>query len=87
MDAIDRYGPALVDAGHRRQTRWWTLRALSPFRRPCSRASVNARVLIAVVVIVLATGAIALAATGVILTGSPVGTVRAPIATVGEGIP
>ena len=35
----------------------------------------------------LATAAITLAATGVILTGSPVGTVRAPIATAGEGIP
>ena len=37
--------------------------------------------------LVLATGAIALAATGVILTGSPVDTVRAPVATAGEGIP
>jgi hypothetical protein len=39
------------------------------------------------VLLVLATAAIALAASGVILTGSPVGTVRAPVATAGEGIP
>jgi len=87
MDAIDRYGQALVDAAHRDRSRWRQLRALLALRRPRGGASVNARVLIAVIAIVLATGAIALAATGVILTGSPVGTVRAPIATAGEGIP
>ncbi len=55
----------------------------SPRRRP----SAHVRVALVVLVLVLATAAITLAATGVILTGSPVGTARAPVATAGEGIP
>jgi len=94
MDAMDRFGQELVRAGRRRHTGWWPLRALlgtrfastSP-RRPRRRARVHVRVALVVLVLVLATAAITLAATGVILTGSPVGTVRAPIATAGEGIP
>jgi hypothetical protein len=44
-------------------------------------------VVLVALVLVLALGTITLAATGVILTGSPVGTIAAPSATVGEGIP
>jgi hypothetical protein len=91
MDAMDRFGQELVLAGRRRHAEWWPQPALfgtrfarSPSRR---RASAHVRVALVVLVLVLATAAITLAATGVILTGSPVGTVRAPIATAGEGIP
>ncbi len=90
MDAMDRFGRELVLAGRRRH-----LRRLLPalfgarFARtsPLRHRSAHARVALVALVLVLATAAITLAATGVILTGSPVGTVRAPIATAGEGIP
>ena len=90
MDAMDRFGQELVRAGRRRhagrrlQALFGTRFARTPPRR---RASVHVRVALVALVLVLATAAITLAATGVILTGSPVGTARAPIATVGEGIP
>jgi hypothetical protein len=91
MDAIDRFGQELVRAGARRHTWRQTLPGSFDARfartSPRRRASAHARVLLVAVVLVLATAAITLAATGVILTGSPVGTVRAPIATVGEGVP
>jgi hypothetical protein len=91
MDAIDRFGQELVRAGRRRHAGRRALPALFGPRsaRTSRRRRVSAHVRVALValVLVLATAAITLAATGVILTGSPVGTVRAPIATEGEGIP
>ncbi|MGO8905098.1 MAG: hypothetical protein ACLQMH_05665 [Solirubrobacteraceae bacterium] len=91
MDAIDRFGHELVLAGRRRHAWRRPLPALlsSRFARTSSRrrASAHVRIAVLVLVLVLATAAITLAASGVILTGSPVGTVRAPIATAGEGIP
>jgi hypothetical protein len=90
MDAMDRFGQELRAAGHRHAGRR-PLGALfgTRFARPSPRRrpSAHMRVVLVVLVLVLGTAAITLAATGVILTGSPVGTVRAPIATVGEGIP
>ncbi len=90
MDAMERFGQELVLAAKRRDAgrRW--LPALfgtgfAPSPRP--RASAHVRIALVALVLVLATAAITLAATGVILTGAPVGTVRAPIATAGEGIP
>ncbi len=91
MDAIDRFGQELVLAGRRRHAGRRPLPALvrTRFARTASRRRASARVRIAllVLVLVLATAAITLAATGVILTGSPVGVARAPIATAGDGIP
>jgi hypothetical protein len=90
MDAIDRFGQELVLAGRRRHV-GRLLSALfgTRFARtsPRRRASAHVRVVLVALVLVLATAAITLAATGVILTGSPVNTVRTPIATAGEGIP
>jgi hypothetical protein len=85
MDAIDRFGQELVLAGRRPLSALFGTR----FARtsPRRRASAHVRVALVMLVLVLATAAITLAATGVILTGSPVGTVRAPVATAGEGIP
>src|SRR5271165_2676708 len=91
MDAIDRFGQELVLAGRRRHA--WRRPLPGLFRTrfaPTSsrrRASAHVRIAVLVLVLVLASAAITLAATGVILTGSPVSTVRAPIATAGEGIP
>ena len=70
MDAIDRFGEALVEAGARpRKGR----RLLRPTAR---RTSVLGRsrlhIALVALALVFATTAIALAATGVILTGSPV---------------
>jgi hypothetical protein len=91
MDAMDRFGQELVRAAGRRHAVRRSLPALfgTRFARssPRRRASARVRVVLVALVLVLATAAITLAATGVILTGSPVGTVRAPIATAGEGIP
>jgi hypothetical protein len=91
MDAMDRFGQELVLAAGRRHPRRRPLPALFGIRfaRPSPRRRAFAHVHIALIVValVLATAAITLAATGVILTGSPVGRVRAPIATAGEGIP
>jgi hypothetical protein len=91
MDAMDRFGQELVVAGARRGAGRRALTALfgTRFARtsPRRRGSPRMRIALLVLVLVLATAAIALAATGVILTGSPVGTVRAPIATAGEGVP
>ena len=89
MDAIDRFGQELVLAARRRDAGpppalFGTRVARTSPRR---RASAHVRVALLVLVLLLAAAAITLAATGVILTGSPVGTVRAPIATAGEGIP
>lgn len=91
MDAMDRFGKELVRAGQRRRAGWWPLPALMSARlaltSPRGRASVHVRVALVALMLVLATAAITLAATGVILTGPPVNTVRAPIATAGEGVP
>jgi hypothetical protein len=91
MDAMDRFGQELVLAGRRRNIRRRLLPALSGtrFARTSSRRRASARVRVALIALalVLATSAITLAATGVILTGSPVGAARAPSATAGEGIP
>ncbi len=91
MDAIDRFGQELVLTGRRRAIGRRPLRERfgRRFARTSSRrgASAHMRLALLVFVLVLATAAITLAATGVILTGSPVGTVAAPSATVGEGIP
>ena len=87
---MDRFGQELVLAGARRHARRRPLQALfgTRFARtsPRRRTSAHVRVALVVLALVLATAAIALAATGVI-TGSPVGTARAPVATAGEGIP
>jgi hypothetical protein len=91
MDAMDRFGEALVRAGQPRGRRRWPLRAIpsagrrSTLRPPSSL--VRLRVVLVALALLLATTAIALAATGVILTGSPVRTISQPIATAGEGIP
>lgn len=91
MDAMDRFGQELVRAGGRRHAGRRALLALfgTRFARTSSRRHLSAHVRVALValVLVLAVAAITLAATGVILTGSPVGTAVAPIATVGEGVP
>jgi hypothetical protein len=91
MDAIDRFGQELVLAGGRHRARRLSLPALfwTPFTRVSPRPRVSARVRVALIAfaLVLATSAITLAATGVILTGSPVGTAQAPSATAGEGVP
>src|SRR5271157_4564520 len=90
MDAMDRFGQELVLAGRRRHARRRPPALFGTrFTRmsPRIRASAHVRVALLVIALVLATAAITLAATGVILTGSPVGTVRAPIANAGEGIP
>lgn len=91
MDAMDRFGDALVQAGRRRSRRRWTPRAvLFAGRRDAPRplgSLARLRVAVIALALVLATTAIALAATGVIPTGSPVGTISQPIATAGQGIP
>jgi hypothetical protein len=87
MDAMDRFGQELVLAGRRqagRQPLYGTRFARTSSRR---RVSAHVRIALIALVLVLATAAITLAATGVILEGSPVGTAQAPIATAGEGIP
>lgn len=90
MDAIDRFGDALVEAGHRRNSSRRWLRASAPGRRERALLPLPAlsRLRIALVTLALAftTTAIALAATGVILTGAPV-RIAKPSATAGEGIP
>ncbi len=87
MDAMDRFGQGLVLAGGRRRARRRALSARFVRRAPARRSAAHVRVALVVLALVLATAAITLAATGVILTGSPVGTVRIPVATAGEGIP
>ncbi len=91
MDAMDRFGRELVEAGrHRRRNRWplWVVSYARLGRTPRLGGSLaRMRVLFAALALVFATTAITLAATGVILTGSPVRPVRPPIATAGEGIP
>jgi hypothetical protein len=91
MDAMDRFGEALVQAGQRRARSRWPRRAITSGGRPYKsrplRSLVRLRVAIIALVLLLATTAIALAATGVILTGSPVHTISQPTATGGEGIP
>lgn len=90
MDAMDRFGEALVQAGRRRHPSHWPLRAVSYVRHgrmPALASHARLRITLAALALVLASTAIALAATGVILTGSPVHPVRHPIPTAGEGIP
>jgi hypothetical protein len=66
-------------------------RARSPWHRRGNRSYARAltrlRVVVMAVGLLFATAAITLAATGVILTGSPVRPANRPIATVGEGVP
>jgi hypothetical protein len=74
MDAMDRFGQELVLAGRRqagRQPLYGTRFARTSSRR---RVSAHVRIALIALVLVLATAAITLAATGVILEGSPVGT-------------
>ncbi len=91
MDAMDRFGQALVLNGGRRGAGRGPLsgRFGARLARTSSgrRAPAHLRVAVVALALVLATSAITLAATGVILTGSPVPAARAPIATAGEGIP
>jgi hypothetical protein len=91
MDAMDRFGEALVRAGQRHSHGWGMLRALPSAGRRYTPRSLRSlarlRVALIALALLLATTAIALAATGVILTGSPVRTIGQPIATAGEGIP
>jgi hypothetical protein len=91
MDAMDRFGEALVEAGRRRRFHRWTPRAVSypgfgltpRHMRPLARLRIG----LVVLALAFATTAIALAATGVILAGSPVHPVIRPTATAGEGLP
>jgi hypothetical protein len=88
MDAMDRFGDALVRAGQHRRRHPWRLRAplfFGAVDTPRLRGSL--RVALLALALLLAITAIALAATGVILTGTPVVPVVRPIATAGEGIP
>jgi hypothetical protein len=90
MDAIDRFGAALVQAGHRRQgSRRHALTGAFAGRgralRPLGSLS-RVRVALLALALALTTTAIALAASGVILTGAPVRTAK-PSAIAGEGIP
>lgn len=91
MDAMDRFGEALVRAGQRRSHGRWPLRAIRmTVRRYTPRplgSLVRVRIALVALALLLATTAIALAATGVILTGSPVRTTSQPTATAGEGLP
>ncbi|MGH2865875.1 MAG: hypothetical protein ACRDJX_11595 [Solirubrobacteraceae bacterium] len=91
MDAIDRFGQELVQAGRRRHGGRRPLRALfgTGLTRisPRWRVPAHARIVLAALALVLASAAIALAATGVILTGSPVRPAVRPTATANEGIP
>lgn len=85
MDAIDRFGEALVQAGARPR------RSLQPLRPVATHKSLlgssRFRLVLVVLVFVFAISAIALAATGVILTGSPVHPMSRPLASAGDGIP
>ncbi len=91
MDAMDRFGQELVQAGQRRHGGRRPLRALFGPRlartSPRWRVPAQLRIALVALALVLATAAITLAATGVILTGSPVRPAHPPIATAGEGIP
>jgi hypothetical protein len=90
MDAMDRFGEELVLAAARRPAARPALGFLAGIRfvrRPSGRRLVRWRVVLAVLLLILALTTITLAATGVILTGAPVGTVSIPSATEGEGIP
>ncbi len=86
MSIVPQIERQLHDAAGRRMRRplaraaGWTGRARSV---PGTRL----RVVLVVLILVLATTTITLAATGVILTGSPVRPVVRPIATAGEGVP
>ncbi len=62
-------------------------RANRPWLWRLTRRPVGLRLVLIVLAVVLATTTITLAATGVILVGSPVGLSSRPSATVGEGIP
>ena len=91
MDAIDRFGEALVEAGRRRRPGRWGVRTafyagLAHMQR-LGGSLPRLRVALLALALGLATTTITLAATGVILTGSPVRPSVRPIATVGEGIP
>jgi hypothetical protein len=87
MDAIDTFGQQLVHAAHRRRRRrgWGTGWGPRPRRRPLPRGRL--RVALIVFVLAFATTAIALAATGVILSGSPVRPEGPLNPTAGEGVP
>lgn len=85
MDAIDRFGEALVQAGARPRRSLRPLRPIARYKSLLGRS--RFRLVLVVLVLVFAIGAIALAATGVILTGSPVHSVSRPLASVGDGIP
>ena len=93
MDVIDRFGQQLITAGRRRRhLPWWLSLALpaAPRRRlrpAASRPRARLRLILIVLLLAFLTTAATLAATGVILTGSPVGTASLPIPTVGEGAP
>jgi hypothetical protein len=88
MDAIDRLGEALVAAGRRRRSRAWRLRAAVVAGYEHAPQPLDSRLRVALVALALAftTTAIALAATGVILTGAPVRATK-PSASAGEGVP
>jgi hypothetical protein len=91
MDAMDRFGEALVEAARRRDgARWWRRASSASAPPPTVRLAgrlARLRVPVVAFTVLLASAAVALAAPGVILTGSPVRTVSQPIATAGEGLP
>jgi hypothetical protein len=90
MDAIDRLGDALVQAAHRRRRFPWRVRASAAVGLEHTLRLIGSRSRLRIALLALAptlaTTAIALAASGVILTGAPVHTAK-PRATAGEGIP
>jgi hypothetical protein len=89
MDAIDRFGEALVQAGHRRRSsRRMRASVFARFGRASRGAGSRSRLRLALAALALTstTTAIALAASGVILAGAPV-RIAKPSATTGEGIP
>lgn len=91
MDAIDRFGDSLVRAARVRGGLRRGFTARLPFRyahadRPGGPVP-RLRVLLIVLVLMLVFAAIGLAASGVILTGTPVQPVIHPQASAGEGLP
>jgi hypothetical protein len=64
-----------------------SLRLWNRYLGPSARAATRARIVLAALALVLGTTAVTLAASGVILNGSPVRPLNRPSATAGQGIP
>jgi hypothetical protein len=91
MDAIDRFGEALLEAGRndiarrggvRGRARRWSRRwQIEPATVP------RLRILLVASVLLLVLAAIAVAATQTLLIGAQVRTIERPVASAGEGVP